>query len=162
MACLVGVSFNNIPFQLFLGFFRLLFLMKIFLYCENGEPIVIFCLIGATPTEFISPKSKTTFLYSRPERRQRKKERVKGLKSLLALSARSYQNFLEEIAVISPQLWVIVVMCLLKVWPWWHDWNVFIFVTKARWGLACTSEKNMGPTVSWYSINKTLGGKFFL
>jgi hypothetical protein len=51
-------------------------LIIIFFYCKNGEPMVIFCLIGAPPpAEFIPPKSKTTFLYSRLRKKKRKERR---------------------------------------------------------------------------------------
>ena len=111
----MGVSFD-ITFKLLL---KLLYIKRIvqFFYRKIGEPIAIFCFIGASPAEFISPKSKTTFLYSKLEikKGEGKRRRVGRLKSLLALSPRSYQNFLKEMALNSPQLLVIVVMCLLKV-----------------------------------------------
>ena len=125
-----------------------------FFYCEKGEPTVHFCLIGAlVPTHIVfSSKSKTTFFYSNLNL---KKERKKGgHKSLLALSARSYQKtFQEEMAQISSQLWMIYFShCLLKVWPWWHDYSLlFTYLNNnnnkrpaKRWGLPCNIEKCYG------------------
>ncbi|KAK2358856.1 hypothetical protein QL285_096002 [Trifolium repens] len=71
--------------------------------CKKGEPTVYFCLIGALlPTESsLKKKSKTTFFYSNLNLKKEKKKVGKMMeigeiegrhKSLLALSARSYQK----------------------------------------------------------------------
>lgn len=127
-------------------------MMVQFFYCKRvGKQWPSFAWLVLLLPNSSQKESEATFLYSKLER-EGKGEGGREVESLLALSARSYQKlfWMGWLSFLPSCEWF-VVMCLLKVWPLviWLTHIYFIYVcVKRQWGLACTSEKSHGPSLS--------------